>query len=91
MSSAHAQTPSLVTERAACDAALSAAAGLIKNQDTLIEKLTHRADEKQTQNDQLTKALVEMNRETASQTQKNITYGISGVAIGIISILLLKH
>lgn len=90
MNCAQAQ-PSLQKERDACDASLKLADGLIKKQDNLVAKLTKRVDEKQTQNDQLTRSLIEMKMTSDKQFERSATIGISGLAIGIIATLLLKH
>lgn len=95
MSCANAETPPLVTdcaeEQAACDAALGKADNLIDKQGELIMILQKRADDKQDENERLAKAVIELKNVSDRAFEKNLTYGLGGVMLGVIAILLLKH
>lgn len=67
-----------------CIVALDAADGLIKKQDDLIQKLSKVVEQKQTQDDELSKALVKMKEASDVQLNTNITVGAVGVVVGVL-------
>ncbi len=88
---AHGQTSCNALERHACDEAIEKADAVIKGQDGLILKQQTRLGELQDQNDRFAKAVVELQKVSDQSLKNDLTWGIGGVMLGIITALLIKH
>lgn len=64
---------------------------MIKGQGDLILILQKRADEKQEENERFAKAVIELKKVSDQSFEKSLTYGIGGIAIGVIAALLVHR
>ncbi len=73
-----------------CIKALDAADGLVKKQDELIAKLSKVVEVKQSQDDELSKALVRLKEVSDTQLNTNIAVGAIGVVAGVLIMAFVK-
>lgn len=73
-----------------CDSALTKADKVIHDQGELIQILEGKGTRLQDQNEELSKALVEMKQVSDKQFEKDVLYGLGGAMVGVIAALLLR-
>lgn len=73
-----------------CDQALDAADTVINKQGELILLLSKQKATLVDENDKLSEALVEMKSINGNELQRNITYGLAGVIVGVALMAYIK-